>query len=141
MKTKEFIKSVEELGYVVFTNESFIQIYDHRGIMVGEVSREKEYQINSFKNEPITKTFFDLLIEFAETPIDEREEEKKFRLMHRWLGDCKSLHLMKDDVNNTYGLCDLNIWAGCTDEFTKKEIEEIKEKYNTDLSDFEEKEL
>lgn len=139
MKTKEFIKSVEELGYVVFTNESFIQIYDHRGIMVGEVSREKEYQINSFKNEPITKTFVDLLIEFAETPLDEREEEKKFYLTHRWMKPSPiDTHYLNHWIGtNEYWMDYENETEDVQTQFTLGEIEEIKEKFDTDLSDFE----
>lgn len=76
-------------------------------------------------------------VKFAETPIEEREDEKKYYLRHRWFGYGKCLHLMKNNENNTYGLCDINIWAGCTDKFTREEIDEIKEKHNTDLSDYE----
>ena len=48
-------------------------------------------------------------MEFAGTPPDEREERKKFYLRHKWENK----------------------------QFTFKEIEEIKEKYDTDLADFE----
>lgn len=47
-------------------------------------------------------------IEFAETPPDDREEEKKFYLKNRWENK----------------------------QLTLKEIEAIKEKFNTDLTDF-----
>lgn len=82
-------------------------------------------------------------VKFAETPIDEREDEKKFRLMHRWLFDrrwflclyrneCGEMGVSRYTENvETKDLGKIQV------HFTKKEIDEIKEKYNTELSDFE----
>lgn len=80
---------------------------------------------------------------FAETPIRDREEEKKFHLKHRWMttlgGFPKGLR-----VNVNTGTADVEQMIpmiGYKNQFTKKEIEEIKEKFNTDLADFEEVEV
>ena len=86
MKTKEFIKRVEELGYTIFsTNEPFIEIYDHRERILAVVSREEQYQFNSISGEHITKTLFDLIVEYTSTPPEDREEEKKFLIQHKYL--------------------------------------------------------
>lgn len=79
-------------------------------------------------------------VEFAETPIDEREEEKEFYLKHRWLrclGGCALLH--ESTKFHTFVLMGGfgEVPKDYKMKFTQKEIDEIKEKYNTDLSDFE----
>ncbi len=75
-------------------------------------------------------------VEFAETPIKDREEEKKFYLRHRWLKP-----IYKNYLN--YCMTTKDYWLDCKNEeiyvqtqFTEKEIDEIKEKINTDLGDF-----
>lgn len=78
-------------------------------------------------------------VEFAETPIKDREEEKKFYLRHRWL---KPKPIYKNYLNhwigtNKYWLDYNNETENIQTQFTLKEIDEIKEKFNTDLGDFE----
>lgn len=65
-----------------------------------------------------------------------RKEEKKFYLRHRWIGNgwWQYLNLLDD---GTYFIKDGDLIPRVKNTFTRKEIEEIKEKYNTDLSDFE----
>lgn len=78
-------------------------------------------------------------IEFAETPIEDREEEKKFYLEHRYFkctnGDSRYFQIYEPDgkpwLNAMYSV------MGYKKQFTLKEIEEIKEKFDTDLADFE----
>lgn len=78
-------------------------------------------------------------VEFAETAIEAREEEKKFYLRHRWIFDKDFyIYLQKasyDDKKMSFGVINFSGNDGL--KFTLKEIEEIKEKYNTDLKDFE----
>lgn len=79
-------------------------------------------------------------IEYAETPLEDREEEKKFNLKHKWLAqarDYKTGFLNYDPCNDI-----LFIHSECqthlsTTQFTLKEIEDIKKKFDTDLADFE----
>ena len=76
-------------------------------------------------------------IELAETPLNERGEEKKYHLKHRYLGSepCKYLNCREEDF-------EFNISINKESEyyktkFTKAEIEELKEKFDTDFNDFE----
>ena len=82
-------------------------------------------------------------VEFAETPIEDREEEKKFYLKHKYF---------KDDMGYKQCFCirtsggypllkSIAIPIADKIKFTKKEIEEIKERFDTDLKDFEEVEV
>lgn len=79
-------------------------------------------------------------VKFAETPIDEREEEKKYYLRHRWI-EADGLHWYlsrsEDGRSYEYSLKDFKFEGNKDKEFTLSEIEEIKKQFNTDLSDFE----
>lgn len=82
---------------------------------------------------------FNLLVEYAKTPVDEREEEKKFYLRCRWIFDYDFyMYLQKrsyDDKKMSFGVVNFSGNDGL--QFTLKEIEEIKERFDTDLKDFE----
>lgn len=87
MKTNEFIKRVEELGYDIKLRNDYIQIIRDEFVAV-VVYINVMYSItfhqiikNSWNN---GDKLFDLIVEYAKTPVDEREEEKKFYLRHRW---------------------------------------------------------
>lgn len=82
-------------------------------------------------------------IEFVETPTEDREEEKKFYLRHRWI---KPRLIYKNYLNywigtNEYWLDYKNETEEIQTQFTRKQIEEIKEKFDTDLADFKEVEV
>ena len=85
---------------------------------------------------------FDMIkaaVEFAETPIEDREEEKKFYLRHRYLvqaGDYKMGFLNYDTNNDILFIYSEHHTHFVKTQFTLKEIEEIKEKFDTDLKDF-----
>lgn len=81
-------------------------------------------------------------MEFAETPPEDREEEKKFYLRHRWFkspfGD--NYYLRKYNysaIGMTYGIVSTSYFKKVDYMFTMAEIEEIKIKFDTDLADFE----
>ena len=150
MKTKEFTRRVEELGFYVDKERRIFSIYgsdDQTDDMpLAFVDRYYPYQINTSFMELNTlsnrtkKELFKLLTDYASTPIDEREEEKKYYLKHRWLrclGGCALLH--ESTKFHTFVLMGGfgEVPKDYKMKFTQKEIDEIKEKYNTDLSDFE----
>ena len=76
-------------------------------------------------------------IELAETPIDEREEEKKYYLKHRFLNKYNSLDYINFIVSEEAILSNRYEDPPFRTKFTKAEIEELKGKYDTDLKDFE----
>ena len=82
-------------------------------------------------------------VEFAETAPEDREEEKKYCLRHRWF---KPHSIYKNYLNHwighdQYWLDYDNETKEVQTQFTLKEIDEIKEKFNTDLGDFKEIEV
>lgn len=148
MKTKEFIKRVEELGYVIDTSMNPAEI-----MYMDDIDEEYNLAFVDLKEPFVIDTvstymdrhkyaarqeLFDLIVEYARTPIEEREEVKKYYLRHKWLEQERVKYLSCNVHTLSYGL-GLKEGAGINfkTRFTLKEIEEIKEKYNTDLSDFE----
>lgn len=148
MKTKEFIKRVEELGYPLSSSYYCWEIRNKKNYLIAVVSKDVLYKISTdsaywdgISDEDKNK-LLGLLIEYAKTPVKDRKEEKKFYLRHRWL---------MTEFGDTYYLCKCYNAAGkisygirlsyiTHDEtwlFTLNEIEEIKQKLNTDLADFE----
>ena len=146
MKTKEFIKRVEELGFGVKVYDSQIRILAN-DFIISVVYIGREYMINTYK--PVSLAFrnedelFDLIIKYAKTPVEDRKEEKKFYLRHRWL---KPRPIDKNYLNhwigtNKYWLDYNNETENIQTQFNLKEIDEIKEKINTDLGDFKKTEV
>lgn len=82
---------------------------------------------------------FNLLVEYARTPIEDREEEKKFYAKHRHLVDFFTydpVYLNYDARNKKIYVYDKKQTDLIQTQFTLKEYEEIKKKFNTDLKDF-----
>lgn len=159
MKTKEFIEKVEKLGFCIeyyknpFSNVKssdcdLITIYHEDRILV-KVWTNCRYAISTISDGHScyldgydVDELYKLCFEYTSTPPEDREEEKKFYLKHKWF---------MTEFGDTYYLCKCYNAAGkisygvrlsyiTHDEtwlFTLKEIEEIKEKFDTDLSDFE----
>lgn len=145
LTTKEFIKAVEELGLdlkVECENENYF-IIDVDGDTIAYVNKTVPLQISTDYNawddlcDEDKKSLFKLLMAYASTPPDERGEEKKCHWQHRWM-DGVNGNFLNLDLEDDYLYLDdkKERWYKKT-TFTQKEIDEIKEKYNTDLSDFE----
>ncbi len=78
-------------------------------------------------------------IEFAETPPEDREREKKFYLKHRYLRSTGG-NILYFSIYIEYDFSILTYRRHSSEtkqQFTLEEIEEIKKKFNTDLKDFE----
>ena len=156
MKTKEFIEKVRKLGFTIeyfknpFSNVKssdcdLITIYHEDRILV-KVWTNCRYAISTisdghscFINGYDVEELYKLCFEYASTPVEDREDkEKKFYLKHRFLvevGDCN--YLNSDHSLREFYLNDKSQSEKIQTQFTLKEIEEIKQKLNTDLADFE----
>ena len=76
MKTSEFISKVESLQYDVSTVKGFIYIKTYFGTTCARAYTKGRHVILDTDNMNLAK----LCIEYAETPISEREDEKKYRV-------------------------------------------------------------
>lgn len=145
MRTKEFTRRVEELGFVCEKAEEVYFIYNKEGPKYASVCHNVPNQISNMKREwdfldkEEQEKLFDLLIEYAKTPIEDREEEKKFYLRHRWIFN-KDFYMYLQKTSYDDKKMSVRV-LGFSDnddiKFSEKEIEEIKEKFDTDLKDFE----
>lgn len=150
MKTKEFKNRVNSLGLEFYTYGDELNIeagyYDN---VVAAIDVKERYGISiSYDDyieldEDTKKELYKLCFEYAQTPVEDRKEEKKFYLKHRWMRNINGFsRALKIDIED--GTADVGLMCpslGYKNQFTKKEIEEIKEKFNTDLADFKEVEV
>ena len=150
MKTKEFLKKVKSLGFEIRIEygrkgelvefrigddeEDFVVIWPKFTFAISTI----EGGFMDLKYPLPLKELYKLCFEYASTPIGDREEEKKFYLKHRWLENREELNYLNFEISGLYyGLntkCEAS-WSKT--KFTLKEIEDIKEKFDTDLKDFE----
>ena len=78
------------------------------------------------------EALFDLVVECAKTPIEERkEEEKKYYVKLSWLGE-DSQYLNFNKSTGTYFTVMKDGDKIFKNKFTMEEIEKLKEKYNLD---------
>lgn len=84
LTTKEFKRKVENLGFVTNDkNTRHVIIYDSNGTKVAYVSRYERYAFDTafFAFINLTdfnqKSLFNLLVDYASTPLDERKKDRK----------------------------------------------------------------
>lgn len=144
LTTNEFVNAVKGEGYLISANGADIFIRNDNWEVLVRIDSEEEFVVDfchvgfSRLSTSDRAILFDLVANYTSTPPDEREEEKKFYLRHRWL---KPSLITKNYLNywigrNVCWLDDNNETADVQTRFTLKEIEEIKKKFDTDLKDF-----
>ena len=121
MKTTEFIKRVEELGLSVKEGVGY-EIY-HAGKIVSRVFKMHESVVDTslsefrYLNNRDRMDLLDLIIEYAKTPLEDREEEKKYKVR------CKLTNRYLDKTFN--GKLDWNSIRTSQRIFTLKELEDL----------------
>ena len=142
MRTKEFIKRVEELGLRVLICHDIIEIYKENAYAKVGIYRMFDFDCSSFfdksLNKEIRRQLFELLVEYTSTPIKDRGDESKFYLKHKWIGcddgeNYLNIYRYSDEIILSHK-CNISAYKV---RFTLEEIEEIMEKFDTDLKDFE----
>lgn len=111
MKTKEFIRQLIDLGFINEKKFGNIVVYkDDREISL--VESDKMYGIvsgiNDYQEMPseTQQTLFNLFVEYARTPIEERKEEKKYYLRHKHLAKYYNyLNYDTEDSNWSFSEC------------------------------------
>lgn len=124
MKTNDFIRRVEKIGYKTEKTYSYIDIYDADNMIepAASVNMYRESQLFIYHAYyELTK----LIIEYAETPLAEREDDKKYYVKV---------------FNNDFGYLNVNYVIGraiASDreqdfgyqtQFTKSEIKQLKQR-------------
>lgn len=141
MKTSEFIKKVKELGYDIKISGEDV-IIKHDGCIFAMISRTSPYTMSTYTAFRVKHAdeLLDLCVEYVKTPIEERKDVKKYHLYlknkNREFYESIYRYLTLRKKDNTFSL-DVGVeTAGLTAQFTQEEIDWIKEKFNTDLSEF-----
>ena len=142
MKTKEFIKRVDDLGYLINCDSVYWYIRNIENSIVAVVDKNAVLKFSidfvdwdNIADEQKNK-LFNLIVEFTKTPIGDREE-KEYYLKHRWIKGHAIMYLYRNELNGYCYLGENKCRPHKQRRFTLKDIEEIKEKFNTDLADFE----
>lgn len=135
MKTKEFIKKINELGYNVKETENSMIVrkeFTHLAV----IDKENIYGFKYFYHND--KDLFKLCVDYTSTPIEEREKEKKYYLqkIKDFYDDEESRYLNFDTEKNIYFISSKFQYKMFKTQFTQKEIDKIKEEQHTDLSEF-----
>lgn len=133
MKTSEFIKKINELGYnVKETEHSMIVRKEYTHLAV--IDKENIYGFKYFYHND--KDLFKLCVDYTSTPIEEREEEKRYYLFKFNKKFYENEYLNYNKYYKHWGLGDDIEDAQYKTKFTWNEIEKIKKKYNTELCEF-----
>lgn len=133
MKTNEFIKKLNELGYnVKETEHSMIVRKEYTHLAV--IDKENIYGFKYFYHND--KDLFKLCVDYTSTPIEEREEEKRYYLFKFNKKFYENEYLNYNKYYKHWGLGDNVENAQYKTKFTWKEIEDIKKRFDTELCEF-----
>lgn len=149
MKIEEFKNEIDSIGFYndrnleVAEDDYSFNIKDD-GRIIATVNKLKRYTMDTtyagFEKltEGLRRDLLDAMYKFASTSLDEREEEKKYYLRHKFLSSSNRIRFLNRElVIGNWFLAEKNYFDGYQTHFTQKEIDEIKEKYDTTLDDFE----
>ena len=100
-----------------------------------EISKDEEHSIVLVQL-PYELDLTEKVIELAETPLDAREEVKKYYLRHRFINYSDAEKYFNYFGENFIKLNDRREGPHYKTKFTEAEIEGLKEKFDTDLRDF-----
>ena len=143
MTTSELIKRLNSLDFVgsVEYDKDTVYIYSEKGRIscikrktVGHV--DMSYSSFLILEDCERRQLFILCAEYALTPLDQREEAKKYKLLFK-VGRKACLKTTRDDILEPYRfwIDSLPNMLGAQNKFTQAEIDKIKEKYGEDCLD------
>lgn len=158
MKTKEFIEKVEKLGFTIeyyknpfsniksncdydlitisANNQVLVKIWTNCQYAISTISDGHSNYLYGYDIDELYKLCF----EYTSTPVEDREEEKRYYLRHKWIktiGNVLKMFLNYYEEEDKFYLYTKAQTPFVKTAFTEKEIEELKEKFDTDLNDFE----
>lgn len=144
MKTKEVIKELKDMNLQTEVRNDYLFVTDSYGEAVGSINLKAKFEIYiDFRNfrhklsEDEREKVYVLLTKLAETDPQDREEEQKYYLKHKWFNFKYFNFLNFYIANDSYELNDKSNNIEFKTQFTQAEIDEIKERFNTNLEDFE----
>lgn len=142
MKTKDFIDKLVSNGFSIVwsKDEGLVFKVFFGGELCGYVDRFRIRSFDIFNTASIpsseqVRILMDTMFEYSLTSIDERIESKKYYVRHKWIGlpHGNYLNVCND---GRYVLAARSRSGLFKTQFTKKEIEAIKEKHDADMEEF-----
>ena len=136
MKYSEFKREIEAVGFNTKTINNRIEVWDNYGERLLYVYMIYDFSVctDSPKfdelDEEIKKELFYLAVELASTPLDEREDERKYRLRIPFMNDMGYLNI--EEAEGIYYLSTKEESDLFRTKFTESEIAELKAKHNLD---------
>lgn len=151
MKYKEFKDKINKIANDYNLNLEVTRDMNNIYVKVGDfvcatVSTVKRFFMSIdpgalYFNVEARQEIFEALYELSKTPIEERQDVKKYYLKHRFLEDGSRSYLNSDYRFQELYLNGNDQFEEIQTQFTQEEIDEIKEKYKTTLDDFEQIEV
>lgn len=136
MKTKEFVTSVEALGFGVLRGKRNSYVTNKERTLCS-ISEDGQFEVDTYRTnfanlEKDTQAkLFKLVTEYSATPIEERKEEKKYRYELPALDSNDNfVYLHKHSINEVRigYLCNQHIFTEGVYEFTDKEVKQYTDK-------------
>lgn len=124
MKTKEFIKKAEAMGYEVYeTDYDFYVNADDGERTLLKVSKYHQFKAGLNYPDQLTPELFSLAVEYAKTPISKRLTKQYVKIKGLSLSHGEGLYLNFDPINGNYLVSNLNDFFKT--KFTDDEIDEL----------------
>lgn len=148
MKYKEFKDKINKIANDYNLNLEVTRDMNNIYVKVGDllcatVSTVKRFFMSIdpgalYFNVEARQEIFEALYELSKTPIEGRQDVKKYYLKHRFLGSGDGNQFLNHELReNIWFLSKEDYFGNYQTQFTQEEIDEIKEKYHTTLDDFE----
>lgn len=147
MRRIEFMKKVEKLGYEANSDRSSTYVTrPYSSYVIASVSNTEQYTMQIGGAEQIGEELFNLCVELARTPINEREYPR--RKGKEYLLRLEDVDFYRSDIYLKFNIKLDEYFLGDDIEddinkvkFTQDEIDYIKLRFDTDLSEFEQIEV
>ena len=144
MKTNELIDKLAEKEFQVRITDFDpfeIEIW-YEGTIRALVNRDLVGSLNiantyEAMSDELRVFLLDVLCEYANTPISERDDGERYYIKHKWISYRNQMYLCSDGLADIYYLNDEPpVTSGITSKFTQEHINFIKNKFKTNLEDF-----
>ena len=144
IKTKEVIKNLKIMNLQTKVCGDCLVVLHCGGGSVASVNLAKKFDVDvnywDFENnltEDEQEKVFVLLTKLAVTDPEDREEEKKYYLKHKWISYIGRQYLNLYINENKCSIDTKCNFDNIKTQFTQGEIDKIKRNLNTSLEDFE----
>lgn len=128
MRTSEFIEKMEELDYMCDIDGAYLDVADaFTGKTVARIGMGRRYIIDTdwISGDLIFEHVFDLLTEYASTPVRDREDSELYLVKHKWLGEGGLNYLNHLTVDDDYNLMTSGNTSSIKTHFTAEDLEQL----------------